>query len=180
MGRPRWLRIGVVAVALAAAGCTGSTSPSTAPAASSARGVTAPSLPTTGGGGDIASIAACSLLTPEEIRAALGVAMKPGVGQTGTDQQAACQWASEDDSIDVGVTVQPYDDTLWTTLSSASGATPVSGIGEAAYKGVPHSGDLAVKQGGQEIDIGIVDFKDANATIDAAALALAKLVLPRV
>ena len=65
-------------------------------------------------------------------------------------------------------------------MSSASLATPVSGIGEAAYKGIPHAGDLAIKQGGHEIDVAIMDFKDDQQKVDAANLALAKLVLSRV
>jgi hypothetical protein len=43
----------------------------------------------------------------------------------------------------------------------------------------PHSGDLSVKQGGYEIDVGIADFTDDNAKVDAAALTLMKLVLPQ-
>ena len=80
----------------------------------------------------------------------------------------------------VGLIVQDYDDTLWQTMSSSKQATPVSGIGEKAYKDYPHSGDLSVKQGGYEIDIGIVDFTDDNAKVDAAALTLMKLVLPQI
>ena len=65
-------------------------------------------------------------------------------------------------------------------MSSASNATAVSGLGEAAYKNYPHAGDLSIKQGGHEIDLGIVDFKDNQEKVDAAVLALAKLVLSRV
>jgi len=65
-------------------------------------------------------------------------------------------------------------------MSSASAATAVSGLGEAAYKGYSHAGDLAIKQAGHEIDVAIIDFKDDQQKVDAAVLALAKLVLTRV
>jgi hypothetical protein len=55
----------------------------------------------------------------------------------------------------------------------------VTGIGEQAYKGVPHKGDLSVKKGSYEVDVGIVDFKHDDATVDAASLKLMNLVLSR-
>jgi hypothetical protein len=175
------------AVALIAA-CTGS--PAGSPGSSAAAGGAASDpggQPTAAGGqaasgGGTSSISACSLLTAAEIQGAIGVPMKDGAPQTGNDEQSICNWDSQDDSqsITVGVIVQPYDDSLWTTMSSASAATAVSGLGEAAYKGYPHAGDLAIKQKGHEIDIAIVDFKDAQPKVDAADLALAKLVLSRV
>jgi hypothetical protein len=129
----------------------------------------------------VSSISACSLLTPAEIKQALGVAVKAGTALTSNPEQASCQWdGQDDDTFTVAVVVQPYDDSLWTNMSSASLATPVSGIGEAAYKGIPHAGDLAIKQGGHEIDVAIIDFKDDQQKVDAANLALAKLVLSRV
>ena len=172
------------AVALVAA-CTGS--PAGSPGSSAAAGGAAsdpggqpsPAGQAGNGGGALSSIAACSLLTPAEINQALGVTVNAGTLQTGNDEQANCEWDNADSSVAVGVIVQPYDDTLWKTMSSASAATAVSGLGEAAFKGFPHAGDLSIKQGGREIDIGIVDFKDDQGKIDAAALALAKLVLSR-
>ena len=174
------------------AACTGS--PAGSPGSSAAAGGAASDpggRPSTGGqaansgqaangGGAASSIAACSLLTPAEIQQALGVAVNGGTLQTGNDEQANCEWDNADSSIAVGVIVQPYDDFLWKTMSSAQAATAVSGIGEAAYKGYPHAGDLSIKQGGHEIDIGIIDFTDAQPKIDAAALTFAKLVLSRI
>ena len=64
-------------------------------------------------------------------------------------------------------------------MTASTHAVPVTGIGEQAYKGYPHSGDLSVKQGKYEVDVGIVDFKHDNATVDAAALRLMNLVLSR-
>ena len=105
-----------------------------------------------------------------------------GVLQT-TDTQADCEWNAPDDvtsgATGVGLTIQDYDDTLWQTMSSSQDATAVSGIGEKAYKGFPHAGDLSVKQGAYEVDVAIIDFTDDNAKVDAGALTLMKLVLPR-
>jgi hypothetical protein len=176
----------VVGAAALIAAC--SSAPAGSPSASTTGvgGLDAGGQPSAGGqvvqgGGDVSSISACSLLTPAEIKQALGVAVKAGTAQTGNPDQASCQWDGlDDDTFTVGVVVQPYDDSLWTNMSSASLATPVSGIGEAAYKGIPHAGDLAIKQGGHEIDVAIIDFKDDQQKVDAANLALAKLVLSRV
>jgi hypothetical protein len=135
-----------------------------------------------GSGGKASSIKACDLLTLDEIKQATGATMGVGVLQT-TDTQADCEWSAPSDASSgaaaVGLSVQDYDDVFWQTMASAKQATAVSGIGEKAFKGYPHSGDLSVKQGGYEIDIGIVDFTDDNAKVDAAALTLMKLVLPR-
>ena len=64
-------------------------------------------------------------------------------------------------------------------MASSQKAIAVTGIGQQAFKGVPHSGDLSVKQGKYEVDVGIVDFKHDTATVDAAALTLMSLVLSR-
>ena len=180
---------GVSAVAGAAvliAACSGSPAGSPGSSAAAGGGGSSPGdQPATGGrvangGGSVSGISACSLLTPAEIQGALGATVNAGTLQTGNDEQANCEWDNADSSIAVGVIVQPYDDTLWKTMSSAQAATPVSGIGEAAYKGYPHAGDLAIKQGGHEIDVAIADFADDQTKVDAAVLALAKLVLSRV
>jgi hypothetical protein len=133
------------------------------------------------GGGGASAIKACDLLTVEEIKQATGAAMGAGQLQT-TDTQASCDWASPDDSSGasgVGVIVQDFDSTLWQTMSASQHAVPVTGVGEQAFKGVPHSGDLSVRKGKYEVDVGIVDFKHDNATVDAAALQLMNLVLSR-
>ena len=72
-----------------------------------------------------------------------------------------------------------YDDALWQSLSGSKLATQVSGLGEAAFKGMPHPGDISIKQGGYEIDIGIVDFTAEQQKVDAADLTFAHLVLSR-
>lgn len=141
----------------------------------------------TGAGGrsagrDASAIKACDLLTLDEIKQATGVTMGTGHLQT-TDTQASCDWNAPDSDSSgasaVGVIVRKFDDVLWQAMAGSKLATPVTGIGEQAYKGYPHKGDLSVKQGGYAVDVGIVDFKHDNATVDAAALKLMKLVLSR-
>ena len=133
------------------------------------------------GGGNASAIKACDLLTLEEIQQATGASMSAGKLQT-TDTQASCDWSSPDGSSGasgVGVIVHEFDNVLWQAMTSSPHAIPVTGIGEQAYKGYPHSGDLSVKKGKYEVDVGIVDFKHDNATVDAAALKLMNLVLSR-
>ena len=131
--------------------------------------------------GNASAIKACDLLTLDEIKQATGARMGAGLLQT-TDTQASCDWNAPDGDSGasaVGVIVQKFDAVLWQTMSSSKRATAVTGIGEQAYKGYPHKGDLSVKQGGYEVDVGIIDFKHDNGTVDAAALKLMKLVLSR-
>ncbi len=121
------------------------------------------------------------MLTVEEIKQATGATMVAGKLQT-TDTQSSCDWSSGDDTSGasgVGVIVQNFDASLWNTMSASQHAVPVTGIGEQAFKGVPHKGDLSVKKGSYEIDVGIVDFKHDDATVDAATLKLMNLVLSR-
>jgi len=132
-------------------------------------------------GAGASAIKACDLLTLDEIKQATGAAMGAGQLQT-TDTQASCDWSSPDESsgaTGVGVIVQNFDNVLWQNMSASKHAVPVTGVGEQAYKGFPHSGDLSVKKGKYEVDVGIVDFKHDNATVDAAALKLMNLVLSR-
>jgi hypothetical protein len=126
------------------------------------------------------SVDACALLTPSEIQQALGVAVKPGVKNT-TNTASQCEWNSQDESAAVGVSVSvgTYDDVLFRTESGSKLAKPVSGYGEAAFKGFPHAGDLIIKQDGREIDLGVVDFQMAPEKLDEASGNLAKLVLSR-
>jgi hypothetical protein len=133
------------------------------------------------GGGNAAAIKACDLLTLDDIKQATGATMTAGKLQT-TNSQASCDWSSTDDSSGasgVGVIVQDFDSALWQNMSASAHAVPVTGVGEQAFKGVPHSGDLSVKKGKYEVDVAIVDFKHDNATVDAATLKLMNLVLSR-
>lgn len=179
-----WPAIAIVAAVLLG-GCTTGSSATSGPADTSPSGSAPASGGTTGGAGagaggaGAASIDACSLLTPAEIQQVLGVTVDGGLLQK-TDSQANCDWNGQDQETSLGVSVQNYDSDLWTTESSAQAAIPVNGIGEKAYKGWPRQADLSIKQGAYEIDVGVVDFKMTNEQSDAAALALAKLVLSRV
>jgi hypothetical protein len=133
------------------------------------------------GGGNASAIKACDLLTLDDIKQATGATMTAGKLQT-TNSQASCDWSSADDSSGasgVGVIVQDFDNALWQNMSASPHAVPVAGVGEQAFKGVPHSGDLSVKKGKYEVDVAIVDFKHDNATVDAATLKLMNLVLAR-
>lgn len=170
----------VVGAAALVAACTGSSIGSPGSSAAAGGGGSNPGAQASAGG-DVSAMSGCALLAPAEIQQALGVAVTAGTFQTGNPEHVNCEWdGQDDDSLAVGVIVQPYDDSFWKTMSSASAATAVSGLGEAAYKGYPHAGNLAIKQGGHEIDVSIVDFKDDQQKVDAAVLALAKLVLSRV
>ena len=158
----------VVSAGIALTACSPSSEPDTRAAAGT-------------GGGGASAIKACDLLTLEEIKQATGASMGSGQLQT-TDTQASCDWSSPDGSSGasgVGVIVQNFDSALWQNMTASKHAVPVTGVGEQAYKGYPHSGDLSVKQGKYEVDVGIVDFKHDNATVDAAALRLMNLVLSR-
>jgi hypothetical protein len=129
---------------------------------------------------DATSLDACSLLTPAEIQQALGVAVKPGVKNT-TNTASQCQWDSQDESQGVGVSVSvgTYDDGVFKMESSAKIAKPVSGYGDAAFKGWPHYGDLVIKRGDKEIDVGVMNLRMAREKVDSASGNLAKLVLSR-
>jgi hypothetical protein len=170
-----------MAAALLLAACGGATAPTGTPAGGNGGGATSGpgSTGQAGGGSGVSGIKACQLLTTAEIQAALGAPMKDGVEQD-SDNQVDCEWDAQDESgPSVSVTVQTYDDTLWQTMSQGENAKPISGFGDAAYTGFPHQGDIAIKDKGYEVDIGIVDFVHPEATIDAADQSLAKLVLSR-
>ncbi len=132
-----------------------------------------------GGGGSAGSLNACNLLSTDEIKAAVGWPVGTGMLQN-TDTQTDCEWDGQGDQAgSVGLTVADYDDVIWQAGSSAGNSTAVSGIGDAAFKGWPHAGDLAIKVGGYEVDVAIIDFYQAGDKVDAETLALGKLVLSR-
>jgi hypothetical protein len=166
----------LVTIALLVGAC-GSGSGSSPGMSAAAPSSTAPS--SGGGGGGAATLNACSLLSAAEIQAAVGWPVGTGLLQN-TDTQTDCEWDGQGDQAgSVGLTIQDFDPTLWQAGSSAGNSTAVSGIGDAAYKGWPHAGDLAIKYKSYEVDVAIIDFYTANATVDTETLSLAKLVLPR-
>lgn len=165
----------VVLVAACSGGGSSSPGVSVAPPSS-----TAPSGSAGGGGGGSAgSLDACNLLTAADIAGVVGWPVKDGLPQN-TDTQSDCEWdAQATDGGSVGLTIQAYDDSLWQAGSSAGNSTAVTGIGDAAYKGWPHPGDLAIKVKGYEVDVAIIDFAASPDKVDAETLALAKIVLPK-
>ncbi|MGZ6296475.1 MAG: hypothetical protein ACXWPV_05035, partial [Candidatus Limnocylindrales bacterium] len=68
----------------------------------------------------------------------------------------------------MSLAVGSCDDVLWKQMASYQLATADQGIGEAAFKGCPHSGDISIQQGGHEIDLGIVDFTVDQQKVDDA------------
>ena len=158
--------------------CGSGSTPTATPAGGG--GGSATSKPGGGGtGGDVSGLKACSLLTVDEIKSTMGVAMKDGVEQD-SDGQVDCEWNPQDDSIGAGVsvTVATYDDVLWKTMASSALAKSVSGFGDAAFSNYPHPGDLSIKTRGYIVTIGIVDFR-SGVNLDANDATFANLVLSR-
>lgn len=165
---PRAL-LGTLGIAVLLAACSASGAPTGG----------APATGPAGNGGSVSSIDPCSLLTPAEIKTALGFDVKAGVAQS-TDTKVSCNWDSQDGASGVSASVAIYDDVLWQTFSKATSAKAISGFGDAAFTGVPGASDIAIKRGGFEIDLGIADFTSDTAKVDAAVQSLATLVLSRV
>jgi predicted dienelactone hydrolase len=131
-------------------------------------------------GARAASIDACQLLTKSEMQREVGVAVGDGKLQT-TNSQATCEWAggADQNEVNVSVNVQDFDQDMWKSFSSMPRATPVSGLGEAAFANVPTAPCVMIRQGKYEIDVAVVNFKMSNDTVIAHDKALAALVLPR-
>ncbi len=108
----------------------------------------------------------------------MGWAVGAGAVQN-SDGQTDCEWTSADGSSSVGLTISNYDDNLFKTGASAGISTAVSGIGDAAFKGWPHAGDLTIKYKNYQVAVAVIDFKAAPAKVDAETLSLAQLVLPK-
>lgn len=185
---PRLSRLAALAAtALLLGACTaGGSSPSaggngggSSPSAGGNGGGSSSAAPASnGGGGSASSLDACKLLTTAEIQSAVGWPVGTGLLQN-TDTQTDCEWSQADQTGGVGLIIHDFDASLWQAGSSAGNSTAVSGIGDAAYKGWPHAGDLAIKYKGYEVDVAIIDFQKPAATVDSEVLVLAKLVLSR-
>ncbi len=180
-----------IAALLLLGACSTTTAPGdSAPGPSSARGPAATG--TTGGAtgatGDASAAApaggdpttnACGLLTVDEIKQATGLTVNPGVLQN-SDNQSDCEWAiAQDDAASVGLTVSKYEDFLWQAGATAGNSKPVSGVGEAAFKGWPTFAALNIKAKGYQVVLAVASFKVTQEVIDNGNLAMAKLVLPR-
>lgn len=173
---------GLVATIVLVGACSGGGAGATnAPAGST--GGSGGGTSTGGGGGgagaDAGTLNACNLLTTDEIKATVGFDVSAGVVQN-SNGQSDCTWnAAGDTGSAVGVTVSNYDDSLWQAGSSAGASTAVTGIGDAAFKGWPHAGDLTIKYKTYQVAVAVLDFQMPAATVDQATLALARIVLPR-
>lgn len=182
----------VVVVGLAVAACSGSPAATANPGGSAGGGGGAanaganPGSNAGGGGGggaaagDISKVDACSLLKPAEIEQALGVTgVSQGVNQD-SDQVKQCEWDTPNSLVTVGVTVRPFTDSDWQTLQAFPKAVAVSGLGDAALRNSPLTGDLAVKHNGYEVEMGVANFsKLTQAQVDQAADSMMKLMLSR-
>ncbi|MGH2407166.1 MAG: DUF3558 family protein [Candidatus Limnocylindrales bacterium] len=171
----------IAAVALLLAACGGGTAnPTPSPAGGGASSAPA----ATGGGASGASagtLDACSFLSADQIATVVGWQVGTGVKQN-TDTQTDCEWTSAtDQSAGLSLTISDYDDSLFQAGASAGNSTAVSGVGDAAFKGWPHSGDLVIKIKGYQVVLGIVDFSATATTakLDDENLKLANLVLPK-
>ncbi len=164
--------LSIIGVALLVGACIGSgaTPPPTSGGGGPAGG---------GGGAGAGSLNACNLLSAADIQSAVGWAVSTGTLQN-TDGQTDCEWAgATDDTKAVGLTIADFDQVLWDAGANAGNSTAVSGIGDAAFKGWPHPGDLTIKVKGYEVSVAVIDFSVATAQEDQAALALANIVLPK-
>ena len=170
----------MLAVVLVAAAC-GSGSAASAGTGGGGGG-SVPSGAAVGGSasGDISTVNACSLLTPAEIQQVLLVPIMAGANQD-SDIVKQCEWDAQDNApLTVGIVVRAFDPEQWQTLTEFPKAAAVSGLGEAAYKDSPLTGDLSVKYHGYEIDVAIVNFSTkSQAEIDQATMNLMKLALSR-
>jgi hypothetical protein len=183
--RFRWAA-SLAAVILLVAACGGGSTASPAGGGGVAPSSGAPAAngdasgaPAANGGSTAGSLNACDLLTADQIKGIVGWPVQAGVLQQ-TDTQTDCEWAAQaSDGGSVGLIVADFDDTLWQAGAAAGSSTAVPGIGDAAYKGWPHAGDLNIKVDGYQISVAIIDFTAAADKVDAEDLALAKLVLPK-
>lgn len=149
-----------------------------APAASGGASAAPAAASGSAGGGNAGSLNACNFLTTSQIQSIVGWPVGAGALQN-TDTQSDCEWSGPSGESGVGLTISNYDAVLWQAGSSAGNSTAVSGVGDAAFKGWPHGGDLTIKVKGYQVAIAIIDFAAAPAKVDAENLSLAALVLPK-
>ena len=146
-------------------------------------GPTGRSSPTVGGGstgggkivGDV-----CGLLKPEELKAQLGVDFPAGTEKQVSGSTATCDWEAQagQSSALVSLSVEVFDAGMWDMTKKLQGARPVPGLGDDAVFGFLDI--LNVKKGSLDFAIEVVIMPAPSAaTLDAAKIELAKLVLSR-
>ncbi len=132
----------------------------------------------TGGGKVVGDV--CGLLTPEELKAQLGVDFPPGTAKDVSGSTATCDWEASagQSSALVSLSVEAFDQSMWNITKKLNGARPVPGLGDDAVFGFLDV--LNVKKGDRDFTIEVVIMPARPAaTLDAAKIELAKLVLPR-
>jgi hypothetical protein len=173
--RHAWRAALVIAALAAACGGSGPAESNTTPASGAA-----PATPPAG------TADACSLLTREEIAAAVGNPVEPGRPEAGRE---TCDWdTAQPGQTDVLLMVRLKGSTREQVLcdemrKTAAAGKGYSGIGEAAtWKytkgGIFDSADLEVCDGKGFVSISLNGKGDA-AALEAAAVALARKVLGR-
>ncbi|MBA3876346.1 MAG: hypothetical protein C0498_05330 [Anaerolinea sp.] len=122
----------------------------------------------------------CGLLTPEELKAQLGVDFPAGTVKFVSGSTATCDWETPvgQSSALVSLTVEAFDSTQWDMTKKRDSARPVPGLGDDAVFGFLDV--LWVKKGDLDFTIQMVILPAPSAaTLDAAKIELAKLVLSR-
>jgi len=134
-----------------------------------------------GGGSGIGAINTCALLTTDELKAAMGSAVKDGVLKN-SDGKAECDWSPQNDAdgFEVDIDIAAFDQSLWDSEISGSGIQPVPGLGEAAYRGFVSLGVLLIKKNGMEIDLAVIAPLMADDKMEAAQVKLAQAMLTRI
>ena len=131
-----------------------------------------------GGGKVVGNV--CGLLTPEELKAQLGVDFPPGTAKNVSGSTATCDWEAQagQSSALVSLSVEAFDSTMWDMTKKLQGARPVPGLGDDAVFGFLDV--LNVKKGDLDFTIQVVIMPaPSTGTLDAAKIELAKLVLSR-
>lgn len=105
---------------------------------------------------------ACSLLTPAQVSAALGISVKSG--HSAPSDTTVCDWplASLAKMMSKGakeVEVKILDSQSWALIAPAASAAPLKGIGDyAVYLGDDDLMTLYVKQGNSEFSVNVHGF----------------------
>ena len=184
-GRPRgWALVVVACLVAVAVACSGGGSAqpggSTEPGGGSGGGSSSggsSSGGSSGGGKVVGNV--CGLLTPEELKAQLGVDFPPGVAKDVSGSTATCDWEAQGGQSGalVSLSVEEFDSTQWNMMKKVNGARPVPGLGDDAVFGFLDV--LYVKKGDLDFTIQVVIMPAPSGSLDAAKIELAKLVLSR-
>lgn len=122
----------------------------------------------------------CSLLTPAELKAQLGVDFLAGTAKDVSGSTATCDWEVQgvQASALVSLMVEQFDQGQWNIAKKLTGARPQAGLGDDALFGFLDV--LYVKKGDRDFTIEVVMSPALDpAALDTAKIELAKLVLSR-